>query len=75
MKINVLSDEYKQYLKTTIYSDNEERLEKLYELHNKKLELLRLKSSIEHSEPYIIEFTGTPRAGKTSCANNIKEFF
>lgn len=75
MKINVLSDEYIQNLKTTIYSNNEERLEKLCELHNKKLELLRLKSSIEYSEPYIIEFTGTPRAGKTSCANNIKDFF
>ena len=63
------------FLKETIFNDNLEFYEKLKILHAKKLELARLKNVITNPKPYVIEFTGTPRTGKTTSINNIYDFF
>ena len=34
-----------------------------------------MKSLINEISPFVIEFSGTPRTGKTSLMNNLKDFF
>ena len=63
------------YLRETIFQGDEEYYEKLKKLHAAKKELLRLKSLSDLDEPYVIEFTGTPRTGKTTILNNLYDFF
>ncbi len=63
------------FLKEVIYKENSDYYEKLKILHAKKLELARLKNVLNNPKPYIIEFTGTPRTGKTTSINNIYDFF
>lgn len=40
-----------------------------------KIELQRLKSLCSLPKPFVIEFTGTPRTGKTTTINNLYDFF
>ena len=63
------------YLKETIFSDNEDYYEKLKKLHAQKEELQKLKRLCSLQKPYIIEFSGTPRTGKTTIINNLYDFF
>ena len=63
------------FLKDTIFADNQEYYAKLKKLHAEKIELQRLKSLITLSKPFVIEFTGTPRTGKTTIINNLYDFF
>lgn len=63
------------YLKDYIFDDNIERYRKLRKLHYKKLELLKLKKLSSNMLPYVIEFTGTPRTGKTTLINQLEDFF
>lgn len=63
-----------EYVKNIIYKDNEEEYKKVLKLHFKKLEIKKLKSVFD-LKPYVIEFTGTPRTGKTTLIKNIKDFF
>ena len=63
------------YLKTTIFNDNQDYYEKLKQLHAQKLELQRLKTLCTFSKPFVIEFSGTPRTGKTTTINNLYDFF
>ena len=63
------------FLKDTIFADNQEYYAKLRKLHAEKIELQRLKSLITLSKPFVIEFTGTPRTGKTTIINNLYDFF
>ena len=49
------------YIKDTIFKDRKEELYKL----NKVLKTI----------PYVIEFTGTPRTGKTTLINNLYDFY
>ncbi len=48
---------------------------KLINLHSQKIELQRLKAMCNLSKPFVIEFCGTPRTGKTTVLNNLYDFF
>ncbi len=61
---------YKKY-----YENNSDILLELERLHNKKYELKRLIDSSETVEPFVTEFSGLPRTGKSSCVNKVYEFF
>ncbi len=63
------------YLKDTIFNDNREYNHKLKKLHAQKQELQHLKSLCSLSKPFVIEFCGTPRTGKTTTINNLYDFF
>lgn len=63
------------YLKDTIYKDNPEFYASLKKLHAQKLELQKLKSLVSLPKPFVIEFTGTPRNGKTTTIHNLLDFF
>lgn len=63
------------FLKNTIFGDNQAYYEKLKQLHAKKVELERLKALCDLDRPYVIEFSGTPRTGKTTTINNLCDFF
>lgn len=63
------------YLKDVIFDDNSEYYEKLKKLHAQKVELQKLKSLCSLSKPFVIEFSGTPRTGKTTTINNLYDFF
>ena len=63
------------YVKNIIFKDNIKEYEKLNKIHYKKEEIYKLKKVLSKQIPYVIEFTGTPRTGKTSLINNLKDFF
>lgn len=63
------------YLRDTIFDNNREYYEKLKQLHAMKIELQKLKSLCTLSKPFVIEFSGTPRTGKTTTINNLYDFF
>lgn len=57
-----------------IFKDNGAEIKMLKKIHYQKLEIKKL-STIFKFNPYVIEFTGTPRTGKTTLINNLKDFF
>lgn len=63
------------YVKTIIFKDNIDEYNLLKNIHYRKEEVFKLKSVLSKKKPYVIEFTGTPRTGKTSLINNLKDFF
>lgn len=63
------------FLRDTIFVDNEAYYAKLKQLHAMKIELQRLKSLCSLPKPFVIEFSGTPRTGKTTTINNLYDFF
>lgn len=63
------------YLKETIFADHREYYERLKRLHAQKIELQRLKALNISQKPFVIEFTGTPRTGKTTTISNLYDFF
>lgn len=63
------------FLRDTIFVDNQDYYAKLKQLHAMKIELQRLKSLCSLSKPFVIEFSGTPRTGKTTTINNLYDFF
>ena len=65
----------KDVLKDFLFSDDFDYYSKLKKLHSYKKELVKLKGLCELSSPYVIEFSGTPRTGKTSTINNLYDFF
>jgi len=69
---NIKNDEYN---KEVIFKDKEEEYKKLLNLHYRKLEIYKMSKFIINKKPYIIEFTGTPRTGKTTLINNLLDFF
>ena len=48
---------------------------KLEDMHKKKYELKFYSESIEMESPFVIEFTGTPRTGKTTMIYSLYDFF
>lgn len=62
------------YVKDVIFNNNTEEYNRLIKFHYRKEELYKLKSKLE-TIPYVIEFTGTPRTGKTTLINNLYDFF
>lgn len=63
------------YLKEIIFKDNIDEYNKLNKIHYRKKEIYKLKNVLMWNKPYVIEFTGTPRTGKTSLINNLNDFF
>lgn len=63
------------YLKDVIFDDNKEYYDKLKKLHAQKVELQRLKALCSLAKPFVIEFSGTPRTGKTTTINNLYDLF
>ena len=57
----------KDYLSSAYYNE-------LLKLHYSKLELAKI-ASVINNKPYVIEFTGTPRTGKTTIIHILEEFF
>ena len=55
--------------------DNKDYYMKLKQLHAQKTELQRLKALVKLYKPFVIEFSGTPRTGKTTIINNLYDFF
>lgn len=71
----VFAEKEDLYLRDTIFDDNKEYYEKLKKLHAQKVELQKLKALCTLSKPFVIEFSGTPRTGKTTTINNLYDFF
>ena len=63
------------FLRNTIFDGNVEYYDKLKKLHAQKEELKRLKALCSLPKPFVIEFSGTPRTGKTTTINNLYDFF
>lgn len=63
------------FLRNTIFDGNIEYYDKLKKLHAQKEELKKLKELCSLSKPFVIEFSGTPRTGKTTTINNLYDFF
>ena len=64
-----------EYVKNIIFKDNIDEYNLLKNIHYRKEEVFKLKNVLSKKKPYVIEFTGTPRTGKTSLINNLKDFF
>jgi len=62
-------------LEMEIFKNNEDEYNKLKKLHYRKLEVYKMKMVLDNKKPYVIEFTGTPRTGKTTLIKNIEDFF
>lgn len=63
------------FLKDTIFVDHENYYKKLKKLHAQKIELQKLKALVTLPKPFVIEFSGTPRTGKTTTIHNLYDFF
>lgn len=57
------------------FKNNEDTLRRLEQLHKKKYELKKLIDCSQHSEPFIVEFSGLPRTGKSESLDKVYEFF
>ncbi len=63
------------YLKDTIFANHQEDYENRKRLHAQKLELEHLKALCHLVKPFVIEFSGTPRTGKTTTIKDLYDFF
>ena len=63
------------FLKDTIFGDHENYYKKLKKLHAQKMELQKLKALVTLPKPFVIEFSVTPRTGKTTTIHNLYDFF
>lgn len=71
-----LEKEYCDNYIKEIFKVYPELLKRLIELHGKKQEIQDLKSRYGNlPHPIIITVSGTPRSGKTTCIDNLFEFF
>lgn len=59
----------------SIFVGNEIYYQELKKLHAQKQELQHLKKLCDLTKPFVIEFSGTPRTGKTTLINNLYDFF
>lgn len=64
-----------EYLKNVIFKDNISEYDKLLKIKYKVKELVKLNSVIQNKKPFVIEFMGTPRTGKTTIINNLYDLF
>lgn len=67
-------EEYNEYIKK-FFKESPQLLKKLKRLNDKKEEIKQLKKEFGSLEkPIVITVSGTPRAGKTTCIDNLFEF-
>lgn len=71
---DIFYKENKNFIEDVIFDNMKDEYKKLNSFHYRKEELYKLKSFIDN-KPYVIELCGTPRTGKTTLINNLKEFF
>ena len=71
----VFNGKENDYLKNIIFLNNGDYYNKLKQLHAQLTELKELKSIASIEKPFIVEFTGTPRTGKTTTINALYDFF
>jgi len=64
-----------EYLEDQIFVDDLEAYSVRGKLHAQKEELQILKGLVESPKPFIVEFTGTPRTGKTTIVDILNDFF
>ena len=57
------------------YLTDEELINKLEELHEKKYRLKELMSNQKQKKPFVVELAGMPRTGKTVSSERVFEFF
>lgn len=62
--------EYRKY-----FENNKQLLVRLEELHDKKYTIKRLIDAEEDVEPFITEFSGLPRTGKSTSLARVYNFF
>lgn len=65
----------KEDILKNVFENELEYYDKLNKLHAQKEELKTLKKLCNLSKPFVIEFCGTPRTGKTTILNNLYDFF
>ncbi len=70
----VFQNKENDFLKNTIFESDLEYYDSLKKLHAQKLELKKLHQFCSLNKPFVIEFSGTPRTGKTTVLNNICDF-
>ena len=62
-------------LKHIIFEGDNLYYNNLKRIDYEKKELIKLRALITKAKPFVIEFTGTPRTGKTTTINNLNDFF
>ena len=72
---DVFNDDKHDSLERRIFKDNQSEYQKLLTIHYKKQEIYKMIKVLSNHKPYVIEFTGTPRTGKTTLMNNLYDFF
>lgn len=71
----VFNDKYDDFIKNEIFKDDSLYYDRLVKINFKNDEVFKLNSVLSNRKPFVIEFTGTPRTGKTSLINNLYDFF
>lgn len=72
---DVFYDKKDNKLERKIFDDKIEEYNKLVKFHYRKQEIYKMTKVLNNNKPYVIEFTGTPRTGKTTLINNLYDFF
>lgn len=72
---DVFYDRKDNKLERKIFDDKIEEYNKLVKFHYRKQEIYKMTKVLNNNKPYVIEFTGTPRTGKTTLINNLYDFF
>ncbi|MDO4376299.1 MAG: HD domain-containing protein [bacterium] len=70
----IFNNKEDEFLRNTIFKNKEQEFIEVKKLDAKKWELAKLKRLFD-IDSYTIEFTGTPRTGKTTLINNLYDFF
>lgn len=72
---SIFNNHCDNYVKDVIFDGKKRDYNKLLKFHYRKMEIYKLQRVLLKRTPYVIEFTGTPRTGKTSLINNLYDFF
>ena len=72
---DIFYDNKHDELERKIFEGRKDEYNKLIRLHYRKQEIYKMISVLDKNKPYVIEFTGTPRTGKTTLMNNLYDFF
>lgn len=63
------------FIKDVIFANDIKYYEQLVKFHAQKEEIKRIMNLVKMDKPFVIEFSGTPRTGKTSLIKNLEDFF
>ena len=72
---DIFDDDKHDELERKLFSNNTNEYKTLLKLHYRKQEIYKMRSVLDSDKTYVIEFTGTPRTGKTTLINNLYDFF